>query len=608
MPDFLRQLVRKTSMKYRKMSIQAIISITFTAVAVIGITFISLSLVWRFSSEADLQQRSANQRLLSQVNSNLDNYLRQIMQVSDTMYYRVIKNADLSSDNMQQSFNLLYEENRNSLVSIALFDRQSNLIAATPLSSLKEHANPAQQSWFPVALQRVENLHFSNPHVQNLFDDSTHPFRWVVSLSRHVQLTTDGQIHDGVLLLDINFSGIEHICRDVEFEKNGYLYLISNDGEIIYHPNQQLIYANLLKENNLVAAAYPDGTHEEIFETAKRLVTVKTVGYTGWKLVSVVPIESTFQNSRQMILFGISLLCFSAFLMAFLNFRISAYISDPIRQLEHSVRQLESGKEDVEFSQAGSFEVQRLSHAIRSTVSTMRHLADDIIEQEGQKRLLELEILQSQINPHFLYNTLDSVIWMIEAGRHQEAILMVTALARLFRISLSKGNHLIPLSNELEHAKNYMTIQSIRYKNKFTFQIDADPSLNYLYTLKLIIQPLLENAIYHGLSETDEESIISIATYQKENELFIDVKDTGFGMTQEFAQSLLDNVTPTTQTKGSGMGLKNVHQRIRLTFGEEYGLSIFSQPDKGTLVRITLPLISQEEAKKHSEGGFYVPQ
>ena len=186
--------------------------------------------------------------------------------------------------------NLLYEENRDALVSIALFGGDGSLVSATPLGSLKPQAAPAQQPWFTAATQRLENLHFFTPQVQNLFEDPSYSYRWVVSLSRHVELTRAGSTENGVLLVDMSFGGIEQICRDVELPGGGYLYLIDGNGELIYHPKQQMIYAGLEEENNLAAAGYRDGSHRESFGGRERQVTVKTVGYTGWKLVGVVPV------------------------------------------------------------------------------------------------------------------------------------------------------------------------------------------------------------------------------------------------------------------------------------------------------------------------------
>ena len=600
--NVFRRLAAQWAERYRKMSIQMVLSLSFTAVAAAGMLLMSVSLIWRFSAVNEQLVAENSRRVLAQANLNLDSYLRRMMRISDTVYYRSIKNTDLAEEDLTGDLALLYEENRDDLVSLAVFDGDGALVSAVPLTALKRDAETADSDWFQAASQSMENLHFSTPHVQNIFDDPDYPYRWVVSLSRHVQLTRDGATEGGVLLVDMSFSGIEQVCRDVTLGSGGYLYLIDGGGELIYHPRQQLIYAGLLEENNRAAADYRDGSRQEIFQGRSRQVTVKTVGYTGWKLVGVAPAESWFAASPQLPLFGLTLLLFSIFLMAFLNFLISARISDPILRLERSIRELDKGLANVEIEEGGCYEVQRLSHAVASMVSTMRYLMDDIVRQEGQKRRSELEVLQSQINPHFLYNTLDSVIWMTESGQRQEAIQMVTSLARLFRISLSKGKSIIPLADELEHARHYMNIQQIRFKNRFTTEIQAKPGTEGLYTLKLIIQPLLENAVYHGMASAEDDGIIRVTAYREGEDLLIDVEDNGLGMRPELAASLLDEDRPEVRTKGSGIGVRNVHQRVGLTFGEGYGLAIFSEPDEGTLVRIRLPALDREEAERRRQG------
>ena len=602
MRDFFRRLAGRAAGRYRKMSIQMVISLSFTAVAVVGMLFMGSSLYLWMSGTASAMVEESSQKVLAQVNLNLDSYLRRMMRVSDAMYYRVIKNTDLATGSLQQGMDLLYEENRDALVSIALFDGQGQLVQATPLATLKEDCRPAEKGWYQAALNKMENFHFSAPHVQNLFGDPTYSYPWVVSLSRYVQLTRDGVTESGVLLVDMSFAGIEQVCRSAELPNGGYVYLIDGDGELIYHPRQQLIYAGLLKENTQAAAGYRDGSLVETFEGEKRQITVKTVGYTGWKLVGVAPAGPVAGGFGAMFPFGLSLLLFSAFLLAFLNFRISEGITDPIRRLEQSVRQMEAGREDVEIEEAGCYEVQRLGHAIRSMVSTMRHLMQDIIQQESQKRRSELEVLQSQINPHFLYNTLDSVIWMTEAGRYQEAIQMVTSLARLFRISLSRGKSIIPLQDELEHARHYMTIQEIRYKNRFSTRILAQNGTEGLYTLKLVVQPILENAIYHGMAACEDDGLILVTARREGGDVVIEVADNGTGMRPEVVAQLLDEDRAAPPGKGSGIGVRNVHRRIRLTFGEPYGLTIRSEPDEGTVVQIRLPALDADAAARLEKG------
>lgn len=597
-----KKLVSRVSQWYKSMSIQVIISLSFTLVAVLGTVCMSISLFWRFAADTQRMEQESSQRILSQVNLNLDSYLRRMMRISDTMYYRVIKNTDLSQDIPDAQTQLLYEGNRDSLVSIALFDSDGKLVSSAPRAALKESVNAKQAPWFTAAQQRLENLHFFTPQVQNLFAHSDFSHRWVVSLSRSVELSYGGEIENGVLLVDMNFSGIEQICHNVELSNGGYLYLIDGNGELIYHPRQQLIYAGILRENNLQAADYRDGSYRERFGDEQRQVTVKTVGYTGWRLVGVVPVESILLDTYRFVLFAVSLLLFFALLMTFLNFRISAYISEPIRKLDRAVKQLEAGGENADIPEDGCYEVQRLAHSIRSMVSTMRHLMLDIIQQEGDKRRTELEVLQSQINPHFLYNSLDSVIWMTESGRYEEAIQMVTSLAKLFRISLSKGSRIIPVTDEVQHASHYMIIQKIRYKNKFDTQIIVEESAQKLYMLKLCIQPILENAIYHGMASADGDGLIAVHLYREGDDLLIDVTDNGLGMPPEQVARLLDkNVPAGNSTSGSGIGLRNVHRRINLTFGGAYGLTFLSEPDEGTTVRIRLPTLDETAANRWKE-------
>ena len=590
------RLARRWENAYRRTSIQMILSASFTAVAVLGMVFIGLTLFLRFSSTSNAQQSENSQRVLAQVNLNLDAYLRSMMRVSDAAYYHVIKDLDLAEEDPSAELELLYESNRDSLVSIALFSREGELLAAWPMGVLKNSVSPERESWFEAATERIENLHFSTPHVQNLFEDPDYRYRWVVSLSRYTELTWDGSTQGGVLLVDMSFSGIEQICKEVDLSTSGgYLYLIDATGELIYHPRQQLIYAGLSEENNLAAASYDDGTHTETFDGQRRQVTVKTVGYTGWKLVSVVPSEELWDNYGQLMLFFLFIVLFSIFLLVFVNLRLSEWITAPVKKLDRAVKELEAGVQQVDFDVGGPYEVEHLSHSIRSMVSTMRHLMADIVQQEAEKRRSELDVLQSQINPHFLYNTLDSVVWMTENGRTQEATVMLTSLARLFRISLSRGSNIIPIADELEHARNYLTIQKMRYKNKFSAVIEAEDGVEALYTIKLIVQPILENAIYHGMAYADGDGEIRVLARREGDDVIIDVSDNGPGMPEEVVERLLDPDAPrpSSNSKGSGIGLRNVHQRIRLTFGERYGLTIHSEPDAGTLVRIRLPALEK---------------
>lgn len=590
MKNRFKKYIDKISCFYREKSIQYMLSLSFTIIAVVGFIFIGTSLIIRFSTANRNITEDYNKKIIDQVNYNLDSYIRNLMQVSNSMYYSVIKNTDLSEKNIDEAMNLLYEANREHVVSIAVFNENGELIAATPISKLKKTATPQNEDWFINATKQIENLHFSTAHVQNLFEDIDYKYKWVVSLSRAVELTNNGEISSGVLLVDMNFSGIEQICKNVSLGETGYIYLVDRNGELIYHPRQQLIYSNLVKENNFKVAEYEDGNYIDELDDDKRLITVKTLGYTGWKIIGVTPINETFANSTQITLFILFVIFLAIILLVFANMFISAKIANPIKALENSVKELENGSQNVDIAIGGSHEIQHLGKTIKSMVKQMHKLMGDIVYEQELKRQRELDALQAQINPHFLYNTLDSIVWMVENERYNEAITMVTSLAGFFRIGLNKGKNIITIKDELKHAENYITIQHMRFKDKFTFKINADENVLNFATIKLIIQPLIENAVYHGMEFMDGDGEIIVNAYKKDNELYIDVIDNGMGIPPEFVDKLLTHESR-SKGKGSGVGLKNVQERIQLYFGKEYGLSILSEPDEGTIIRIHLPCI-----------------
>ena len=226
-------------------------------------------------------------------------------------------------------------------------------------------------------------------------------------------------------------------------------------------------------------------------------------------------------------------------------------------------------------------------------------LMAELLGKEKEKCHMERRLLQAQISPHFLYNTLDSIIWMIQGKQYEGAEKMVYLLAKFFRIALSKGQDMIPLEQELQHAVSYLSIQGIRFHDKFEVFIDVDDSLNKYLCPKVTLQPILENAIYHGMDGMYGDGEISVRVYQSGENICLEIADNGAGMTEEQVTALMNNKTneikikPTS--KGSGIGVANVNERIKLIFGEEYGITVESEPDEGTTVKIVIPRVEKNE-------------
>ncbi len=596
MIDFIRE-------GYKKRSLQWTISLSFTAISIISIASMAIAFYSHSINTIRENTIKENEQIVDQVSRNLNSYIRNMMGISDTMYYSVIKNRNLTYEKINKEMNLLYEANKDNLTSIVCATGDGAIVAASPISSRKPGVNLREQEWFNIAFDEIENIHFSTPHVQNLFDNSNYRYYWVVSLSRSVELTYHGNVREGVLLVDMNYSGIEQMFEKVNDGGMGFVYLCDSDGEIIYHPMQKAIYAGLVKENNLVHSDHPDGAFSEKFDGQERDIVVRTVGYTGWKIISVTPTSELALDMGQMRDYLLMVAIVVLLLIVVGNYIISYVVTDPIRKLEDSIADLEEGvvSQDVmnedDIFIGGSHEIRHLGRTIKSMVRQMKKLTDDMVKEQKAKRKSELDALQSQINPHFLYNTLDSVVWMIEGERYKDAISMVTALAQLFRISLSKGNNIITIHDEIVHAKNYLNIQKVRYKNKFTASIDIDPAIENCATIKLIVQPLLENAIYYGVEHMDGEGEISVRGYEKDGDVYIAVSDNGMGIPEETLETLLTDKAR-SRGKGSGIGLWNVNQRIQIYFKGDYGLIVESELDEGTTVTIHLPKIMIDDYRK----------
>ena len=229
---------------------------------------------------------------------------------------------------------------------------------------------------------------------------------------------------------------------------------------------------------------------------------------------------------------------------------------------------------------------------MQKSYEQIEKLMDEIIRQQNERRKSELDALQSQINPHFLYNTLESITWMVEAQENEAAVRMISELAKLLRVSLSRGKTIIPIKDELQHSRSYMNIQLARYKERFKTEFRIEEEIENCCIVKLVIQPILENAIYYGVGNMDEDDQpqITVKGWKDDTDIYLSVADNGMGMRREDVENILKN-NQKGPKHGSGVGLINVHTRIQLMFGSKYGLIVESEPDEGTTVTIHLPAV-----------------
>ncbi len=585
---------------------QSTIMTAFSVISISIMLILGVVMYIRFSVLSREEIIQSTQKLIEQAGENLEDYLVSMRQISDAVYYNVIKENDFSNQDkeIQRGMNLLYEANRDNLRSIAVYNNYGSLMAAEPVASQKEDPDITRQIWYVQAMAEMENMYFSTPHIQNLFNDATFRYYWVISLSRVVELTNNGDSQLGVLLVDMDYSSISRMMKQINALNNGqYYYLCDSKGEIIYHMKQTQISDGIFSENSETAAKYKDGVYDEVFEGERRKVVVSTISYTGWKLVGVIPYSTFTHGMISMRYFIVMLMLLMAMMLVIINRVVSVRISSPIMKLNNSVMEYEAG-EKPEIYIDGSLEIRHLGYSIQKSYEQIDELMKKIVLEQNERRKSELDALQSQINPHFLYNALESLTWMVEGERNDDAVFMISQLAKLFRISLSKGRTIISVKDELQHAQSYMNIQKIRYKNTFSVTFAVDPSLYSYCTVKLILQPILENAINYGVSSMDDCGEIKVSGRQEEGTIILAVTDNGIGISEDEVDFLLTD-SNRVHKHGSGVGLVNVNNRIQLLFGKEYGLIIESEPDVGTTVSIRIPaVLYTEENRKILEKGY----
>lgn len=591
--------------KLKLRGIQPTIMIAFSVISISTMFMVGAMLYIRFATLTREKTIESTERMMEQAGEDLEDYLGSMRRISDTAYYNIIKERDFAvpGEDIQREMNILYEANRDNLRSIAVYNDQGSLMAAEPVASQKEDPNVTGQDWYKQAVDEMENMHFSTPHIQNLFDDATFRYYWVISLSRTVELTDGGDSRLGVLLVDMDYASVSRMMQQLNTAGNGqYYYLCDSEGEIIYHPRQAQMNDGIGSENSIETAGYGAGVYDEDFGGERRKVIVNTISYTGWRLVGVIPYSTFTRGMIDLRYFIAMLMLLMAMMLVIVNRVVSVRVSSPILRLNDSVMEYEAGKKP-DIYVGGSPEISRLGLSIQSSYEQIDMLMRKIVLEQNERRKSELDALQGQINPHFLYNALESITWMVEGERNDDAVFMLSQLAKFFRISLSKGHTVISVGDELQHARSYMNIQKVRYKNAFSIVFDIDESLSSYSTVKLVLQPILENAVNYGIRGIDDDGEIKVKGRLKESNVILSVQDNGLGMSEEEVSLILTD-SNRIRKRGSGVGLVNVNNRIQLVFGKEYGLLVESEPDVGTTVSIRIPAIPyNEENRKTLEKG-----
>ena len=501
-----------------------------------------------------------------------------------------------------QGFTTLYPEIAAILVANRDGDYISNEMYARSSGSL------TQESWYKDAVSQdglftvlgTPDQRIITSHTQYRPDE-------LVTVARSLIDPDTGEAA-GVVMIDLKLRTISRSVRDVTLGKNGYLMVMEKNGGNVYIPDHS--YVNSIPEEWFEGKDSGSFTKEVDGQTLQFIFGVSS--FTGWRTVGVFPSKDSPQEVKEIRFYMVSFLFLVCLFGLTASYLLSQSISRPIHQLMSFMQKAESGDLTVRYWGSRQDEIGMLGRSFNRMLLQIRKLIKLSELRERQKREAELRSLQAHIKPHFLYNTLDTIHWMGRKKGAEDISDLVAALSRLFRIGLSKGEDIIPIKDELLHISSYMQIQRTRYRDRLQFEMEASPEVSELYVLKLLLQPIVENAIYHGIKARRGPGSISLTVEKENSDLLMTVEDNGAGIPEEtllelrrqledpFA-ALEDNKNGNHAGESRSYGMLNVQARIRLTFGEAYGITLDSIEGEGTKVSIRHPWLHHPPAPVKEE-------
>lgn len=428
-------------------------------------------------------------------------------------------------------------------------------------------------------------------------DQFQYPGKNVISLMATVKQRITHEVI-GFIIIDLDDSVVEHFIDTVSIGRTGFFYVVNPAGEAIFTPSQVSLSEQTLQHVNLsLSSSEQRGGFVDRVEDNTHFVVFTTSEATGWQIVGVVPLQEIVAEAneiRQLIIISVAL---SILFTITAYFFITRRLTYPVQLLKNKMRQAASGYLEAKVKPSGQDEIADLGNSFNIMLEKIKMLLQQSIEEQEHIQKAELRTLQAQINPHFLYNTLDSIIWTAEAGKNKDVIQLVEALSKFFRTSLNKGRDWIRLEEELAHVRSYLVIQQMRYRDILHYEIEVEPSLYTLSILKMTLQPIVENALYHGIKNKRGKGLIRITgSRDGDAHMVLHIEDNGIGMSSQKLEQLTDQLSmqrlpeETGDEISGGFGLHNVHQRIRLYYGERYGVRIESTDQIGTTITIRIPV------------------
>lgn len=588
----------------RRRSIGRTIVASFMILILLVTVGMMLASITRASEALSANAMDYTEQLVLRINADIELYVQYIKDLSDVLvdnvsvisYLQRAREGEITEQTRQSAVSQLASavNIRTEITAIALAAPSGDVIFGDKDARRNEAVDYTETEWYRAALRAPNEVYVSSSRVENIVAEK---YTWVVSLSKAV-VNAYGEVL-GVLLIDLNYNTIDAICASIELGDRGYIFLLGPEGEILWHPQQDLIYAGLKTENVAEILELGEGRLTTGSGETARQYLIRPSAKTGWTAVGVVYMDELLQVRGELIRSFVLIAAVALFAALLLSMWLSGAITTPIRALTNTMEQVERGDLSVRCDVAANNELGQLSDSFNHMIATTQNLMEETERVAEQKRISEWRALQAQIQPHFLYNTLDSIIWMSHAGKNEEVVEMTSALASLLRRSIGTGSDANTLAEEMDHVKSYLTIQKMRYNEKLTYELDMEPQTAGCLLPKLILQPLVENAIYHGIKVKQSGGTVRVESMLEEDRLLITIEDDGVGMTEEQIAHIFEKKQ--SDEASTKIGVCNVYERLQYFFGSEATMRYYSTPGKQTMVMLVLPIVREKEGSNETQ-------
>lgn len=436
-------------------------------------------------------------------------------------------------------------------------------------------ASSGQPLWMPTKSQEIEIL--SGKFKRNYF-----------TLARKVVDFNTLEAY-GYLLIDLDEVILEQAYAELKDSTNTEVLICDAQGNIISHTDKSKIGSSI-KTEPYAREVLADKTGQDYIlyqSDIDKVAIYSTIENNGWKLIKTIPTDymygELYQIQRYLVIGGFLYSIVIILYFIFFSFRYT----EPMMKMMNVIKKVEQGDLTARTEVKSSDEVGQLGNSLNNMIAEMQKLIDQLIREEQEKKEVELEALHAQINPHFLYNTLNTIKWMAKIQGNHSVSKAITALVKLLRISTNLGREMITLGEEIDYVKNYMVIQKLRFNKAMHIEYHIDENCMNILVPKLILQPIVENSIIYGMEDEQQELHIEISAYVETDQLLIDIQDDGPGIEPETLKTIF--VNDSNKSKFSKVGLNNVNQRVKLYCGADYGLEIEAEIGKGTRVLVNLP-------------------